>query len=244
MQQSPKPTPALHVRLSPSRITWVLGLTALLLVLVSTAGQLTKHLVHHEGAYGLIDQFYLDREANLPSFFSAMLLLFAALLLAAIATLAKKAQMPYRLQWALLALLFLYLALDEACELHEWLTGPTRRLLGDRVAGLGHAAWVIPALAIALVFTLLCVMFFFHLPARTRLLFVTAAVLLVSGGVGVEVASGLYAASHGRNGLTYVLLVTLEESAEMAGAVVFDYALLCYLAEQYRGFYLWLGEPR
>ena len=42
---------------------------------------------------------------------------------------------------------------------------------------------------------------------------------------------GRFAELHGGDNPTYVVIVTIEESLEMAGVIVFIWALLCYLAD-------------
>jgi hypothetical protein len=63
---------------------------------------------------------------------------------------------------------------------------------------------------------------------------VVAATLLIGGAIGIELVGGRYAELHGSEHLTYSMIVTLEESLEMAGVIVFIYALLKYIADNYK----------
>jgi hypothetical protein len=60
-----------------------------------------------------------------------------------------------------------------------------------------------------------------------------AGALFVGGALGVEAVSGKHASLHGEQNLTYHLIITIEELLEMAGLVVFVYALLDYIGRQF-----------
>lgn len=209
-------------------------MTALLLVLASITGQLTKYVSGHDFVYGLIPLFDVDHENNIPTFFSASLLLLAALLLALITALKKAVHAPYEFQWALLSFTFLYMAIDEAASIHELLIVPMRNLLGQQAGGIFFFAWVIPGIAVAMVFGLSYLKFLLHLPAKTRWRVIIAATLYLGGAIGMELIGGHYADLHGMNNLTYSITTTVEESLEMAGVIAFIYALLNYSADNYK----------
>jgi len=223
-----------YITLSPLKITRALGVTALLLVLASITGQLTKYVWGHDVVYGLIRLFYVDYENNIPSYFSASLLLLVALLLALITALKQAAHAAYGFQWALLSFTFLSMAIDEAASLHELLIVPMRGLLGQQARGIFFFAWVIPGIAVAMIFGMSYLKFLLHLPTKTRWRFVIAATLYLGGALGMELIGGRYAASHGMENLAYSMTATVEESLEMAGVIVFIYALLNYIADNYQ----------
>jgi hypothetical protein len=60
-----------------------------------------------------------------------------------------------------------------------------------------------------------------------------AATLFLGGALGVELVGSRYAEFHGGENLTYNIIATVEESLEMAGVIVFIYALLKYIADNY-----------
>ncbi len=166
-----------------------LGAIASVLVLASLGGQLTKYLTGDNSVYVLVRLLNLNRErGNIPTFFSALLLLFAALLLWIIGVMKRKSRGPYALHWTILAFTFLYLAVDEATVIHELLNRPTRELLGNlNIGTFNFAWWAIPGTAITLFFGLLFLKFLLHLPLETRLFVLLAAILYVGGAIGVEV---------------------------------------------------------
>lgn len=175
----------------------------------------------------------VDREANVPAFFSMLLLLFAATLLGLIAVIKTRLADQYRWHWALLAFGFVYMAFDEIGEVHEKLIDPMRAALGGQDLGIFYFAWVVPAIAVVSIVAFVFFRFWWNLPLRTRLLFVLAGALFLSGAIGVEMLNGKYAEIYGKRQIIYQLLATIEEFLEMTGVVLFVYALLDYLARHH-----------
>jgi hypothetical protein len=223
-----------QISLNPSSIARVLGAVAFLLVLASIGGQLTAYLTGHAHVYGLVRLFYVDAENNIPTDFSTLLLLFAALLLAVITVLKRKQTGSPVSHWAILSFGFLFMAADEAWSFHEMLIKPVGKLLGDDNLGVFYFAWVIPGIALVLVLALFFLRFLLHLPAKTRLTFLMAATLYIGGAIGVELIGGRFAELHGTRNLMYSMIVTVEESLEMAGVIIFIWALLVYIADNYK----------
>ena len=213
-------------------IVRLLAATAALLLLASVAGQLVKYLTGHDHVFGLVPLFFIDAEKNLPSGFSALLLLIAAQLLCIIAVLEKKRAGTDTGYWILLAAGFAFMAADEALAFHERLMRPMRNLLGEDL-GIFHFAWVIPGIVLVLVLTPFMLRFLWRLPARTRRYFVVAAVLYLGGAIGFELVGSGFAAVHGIHNLPYTMIATVEEGLEMAGAIVFIRALLECVAARF-----------
>jgi hypothetical protein len=223
-----------EIRIRPSSITMLLGIIAFLLVIASVAGQLSTYLTGHNWAYGFIPLFDLDRELNIPSFFSMLLLLFAALILSVIAGLEKKRKGAPTSYWAALSFILLFMAFDEIVSIHEKLIDPVRDLLNVDSLGIFFYAWVIPGMVIVFIFTLVFLKFWLSLPAKTRNYFLIAAVFYVGGSIGMELVGGSYAEINGANNLVYNMMVTVEESLEMAGIILFIRGLLGYIAQDHK----------
>ena len=222
------------ISLNPSAIARTLAAVAVLLVLASVAGQFSRFVLGHDDLCGLVDLFYIDEEENLPTYFSVLLILFAALLLAVIAILNGKQGKPHVFNWAILSFGFLYMAFDEAFQVHERLVIPVRTLLGDGHLGIFYFAWVIPGIILVLILGLLYLRFVLHLPPTTKLRFLIAAALYIGGVIGAELIGGRYVELHGDRNWTYSLIATVEESLEMAGLIFFNWALLKYCAEHFK----------
>ena len=222
-----------QISLNPFKIARVLGSVAFFLVLTSIAGQLMFYMTGNK-LYGLVLLFGVDAEYNIPTFFSMLLLLFAALLLSVITILERKRTASHVLHWAILSFGFLLMAIDEVVAIHERLVNPIRRLLGGGHLGIFNFAWVMPGIALVLVLALFFLQFWLRLPAKTRLTFLMAAAIYILGCIGFELIGGHYAELHGLKNLTYVMLTTVEESLEMAGVIVFIWGLLVYLADNHK----------
>lgn len=220
-----------QVSVSPSRTARVLGAVWLLLVLVSLGGQVARSVLGD--SYRLPPIFNVDREQNVPTYFTVLLMLLAALLLGVIAVLQRKQRAPHVSKWAILSFGFVLMAYDEAFQVHETLNRPIRALMGDGNLGLFFFAWVIPGLAVVVILGLFFVRFLRYLPATTRRAFLMAATLYLGGAIGAELIGGRHVELHGLGNWTYRIIATIEETLEVAGLVVFIRALLKYCADNH-----------
>lgn len=221
------------ISLNPHAITRALCAVAFLLVLASITGQLSRFLLGQGHVFGLVNLFNLDAEMNIPTLFSTLLLLFAALLLSVISLLKSKSKNSDLSKWTILSFGFLFMAFDEAFQVHEGLNFPVRRLLGDGDLGIFYFAWVIPGIALAFILSLYFLKFLWRLPRKTMVNFLIAATLYIGGCIGFELIGGRYVELNGFDNLTYNIIATFEESLEMAGVIVFIKALLEYIAENF-----------
>ena len=205
------------------------------LTLASTAGQAARYFRGFNYALGLIPALDLNREWNIPSWYSSGLLLLSAILLALIAAEAWQARRPDAAHWSGLAIVLSLLSIDEAVAIHEAWSVPLRQLLGV-TGGPLYYAWVIPAMMSVLLVALLYWRFFSALPKATKRRFLLAAALYVGGAVGIELFEGCYISRMGTNEtFTYALMVSAEELLEMCGVVVLIHGLLCYLGGRLGG---------
>lgn len=221
--------PSHAISIKSSNIARFLAKLALFFIIACAATQLVCFISGHCGLLGLTTLFNLDYENNFPSFFSMLLLLFASLLLAIICIVEQQRNNRYIKHWVILAFGFLYIALDEIISLHEGLIVPIRQLFGKNLPNLFHWAWVIPGILVVIFVGLYFCKFLLHLPKRTAKFFVLAGIIYIAGAIGMELINGYYAALHVYFNYTYIILTIIEESLEMAGVVVFIYALLDYI---------------
>jgi len=205
----------------------VLAAAAVFLVIASSAGQFSTYVLGHGYVFGLVNLFSLDREGNVPTWFSAFLLLSCAALLTIITLVRREESDRWWTYWCGLAVIFLYLSMDEAASIHELTITPVRDLLD--VGGIFHWAWVIPGMIFVAAIGLTYFKFVLSLPRRTRSHFVVAAAVFLGGALGVEMAGAAWFEEFGRRNLGYVTFWTVEETLEMAGLIIFLYALLRYI---------------
>lgn len=219
--------------LSRDALMRTLSGVAICLVGASVAAQLARFGLERS-APGVLAVFSLGREQNLPTFFSALLMILATLLLAVIASLAVNGKKPDVSRWVILSGGFLLMAYDELFSVHESLIRPVRSMMGDLDLPIFHFAWVVPGIVLVLVLGLFFAGFLLRLPPATRRIIVIAATLYLGGAIFVEMIEGAFIVREGPFSMTYAMIVTVEESLEMAGLLVFLYALLGYLADTYR----------
>ncbi|GAA5192183.1 hypothetical protein GCM10025772_20740 [Ferrimonas gelatinilytica] len=197
-----------------------------ILLLASLLAQTQLVDENHRYIIRLANLFYFGGENNFPTAFSSFLLLFSAGLFLLFG------RLEYREQgyWNLLGFIFACLAMDEAFEFHESLTSPMQKLLGPGDLGIFHYAWVIPgALAVLL---LASVLFrFWWRQERLRWSLLLAAVVFLSGALGVEALGGRYMEQHGAMDHSYRLMTQVEESLEMLGVLLLIRTLLSHLAK-------------
>ena len=199
------------------------------LVAASSFGQFSTYVLGHTHLFGMVNLFSLDREANIPSWYSSVSLLFCGILLAVIGHTSRLHAERWWRHWMGLAIIFGILAVDEAASIHELSIEPLRNLLG--AGGLLHWTWVVPGAIFVVFVGAVYLRFIAALPRRTRLLFVISAITFVGGALGLEMLGAAWFDVHGRRNLGYSFFWTVEETLEMCGVLIFIYALLGHLSQ-------------
>ena len=221
----------MEIILKPRKTAGILSTIVLLLTLAHIAGQYSTYYLGYDNIFGLIPQFNLNSEQNIPALFSTLILLLSSILLAIITYAVKKTGASYFYNWLGLSLIFLFLSMDESLSFHESMTVPLRK--GLNTSGILFYAWVIPYGIALLILIFLYLKFFISLPAKTRKLFIIAAVVYLLGVIGIELMGGRIDEQIGRHNATYVVYSTIEEVLEMGGIVVFIYALMNYISTEF-----------
>jgi hypothetical protein len=180
--------------------------------------------------FGLVDLFDFDIEGNIPTLYSSVAILFCAALLAIIARSNWKKRDHWRMYWLGLAVLFLFLAVDEGVALHEYLSNIFEEFM--EAEGLLYFLWVVPYGIATVIVGLIYLRFVLHLPQSTKRLFIAAGLIFLMGAVGIEMLSAQEVDRNSTYTITYCLLYTVEEIFEMLGIVLFIYALLSYIVQE------------
>lgn len=222
------PDPRL-VRIPPRHISTLLAIVVTALVALHLAGLIFVFALGHsrrEGWSGAWQRtFNLNLEGNVPTFYAASALLLCALLLAWLG----RADPPPGEQWRWfgLAMVFAFLAVDEAAQLHERLSHPVRTAFA--LPDVFHFAWVLPYGVALLALAAAYAPFLLRLARRPRAYLFLAAVLY-GAALPLEMLGGAETAGGGKRSLRYAAISTVEEVCEMAGVVVFAHGLLLLLA--------------
>jgi len=171
--------------------------------------------------------FKLTGEFNLPTLFSAGILLFAGILL--LLVYASQKYKPFRLHWLFLGLIFIFLSLDESLMIHESLSRFIRKNI-EVEGSIRYGTWSIPYLIITFLIGLMYLRFVLHLPKLTKLLFISSGFIYVMGAGGLELLEGYLFLEFGEESLLYRIVHWIQEVLEMLGIILFIYATVDYLA--------------
>jgi hypothetical protein len=218
----------ISLQLNRSRVMpWLWAVTGTLVAL-NVAVAALRDFTGHQTIFGLVPLFDVNSERSIPTFFSACILLGASSLLLLI-TKAKCARHDrFGFHWAVLAVGFFLLAMDEVAGFHERMTRPVNIVFGT-VHGLWYHTWMVAGAAVVLLVVLFYLKFLFHLPVRYQRSFFLAGIIYIGGAIGVEMLGGRYFEIHG-NDFIHTIYTALEEGMEMSGIVLFIGALLPYFA--------------
>lgn len=151
-----------------------------------TAVMLFAHITTQVGIYAFgadkhwLDVLNMDRELNLPTLFSTMLLLTAARLLM---QLSKASLQESADDWTLLSRIFMFLAVDEALQIHEILILPDLR---HHIHPALASTWVIPYSLISIGLLLRFRHFLTTLSAKTSNGVLCAGGVYISGAIGMN----------------------------------------------------------
>ncbi|MFY0637813.1 hypothetical protein [Maricaulis maris] len=195
------------------------------LIALSLGNALALGLVHYGGitdGWGIVTLLHFDREQNLPTLFSVLLLLGASGLAVRQASI-QPDQTVLRTGWYTVATVLALMAIDEFVSVHERVDAAMRYYLGTDV--LPYAAWPIPyVLGLAALGAILW-RWFVALGLWRALALMTAGAIYLGGAVGMEFIAGEYLTRldphhAGVTDLTRDLLATLEETLEMIGLIL------------------------
>lgn len=210
------------------RVVTTLAALAAGLLFLHGLGLYFRYGLGHPYAKGFVPMFNLDTEGNIPTFYSSLILVMASLLIYWITRNEELAGSKYATQWRLMSLIFFFLALDEATQIHELLNMPLKNAFGLQ-GGVFFFAWVIAGMAIVTFLAALYLRFMKDLPSRFRSQLLLAAAFYLTGVIAFELVGGNYASLHGQANMPYELIATGEELFEITGLIILVNALIKYL---------------
>ena len=204
------------------------------LLLAITAGFLVAHCVVQVGIYGFgaekhwLDSLNMDRELNLPTLFSSSLLLISALLMQ---RLGHNSNPDAADDWRLLSKIFIFLALDEALQIHEILIIPGLR---HQVHPALASTWVVPYAVLALILLWRFRRFLSSLSRATASRLLRAGAVYIGGAIGMEMIGSFAVRSSliRLHSPWYGAITGLEEALELLGIILLIDALLRALLDQ------------
>lgn len=177
--------------------------------------------------FGLLNLLWLDREANLPAWFSSVLFFIAAILSALIASATRRER--GHVGWRVVAVILVLLSIDEVAQLHELLASYPVNAggLGLFPEGGRLFSWVTFAIPPVAAVCWVAVRFLRTLPSAVGNRLAAGLALFLTAALGIEALTGQIAFES--QTWTYLIMATIEEGAEMIGVILFIDGLLVHL---------------
>ncbi len=216
------------IRVSPLRVALALAAIAVLLLIAHLGAEAVRTTVGENLPDRATGIWNLDEENNIPTWYASIMLALVAFGLAFVGLMKYQERDRHWWQWFAIALIPLFLSLDDMAQLHEALSDPLSEEYGFN--GLLHWAWVVVALPVVAVLTVLFLPFLRRLPARTAILLLAGAGIVFSGGVILEMFEGWWVEANGHGGVIIFSMVTVQEVMEMLGSIIALYAVIDYAA--------------
>lgn len=173
--------------------------------------------------------FDLGSEANIPTWFSSLILFISACLLFLISYYKGK-QYKFQKYWKILGFIFVLLSIDELASIHEDFNNPVRSLF--HAGGIFYWSWIIPAIMILIIMFFVFLKFLLSLPKSTRNLITISGIIYIGGAVGLEMIGGLLYSKHLDGSFMMKIENFFEEMMEMTGILIFIWSLLNYIKNE------------
>lgn len=219
----------LAVPVDPRRVGRVLAVVVAGLIATTFLAQLLRW----KGVDRLARFFDSNVKVNIPTGYKVFALTAGALIILAIARLAKRSGDRWAREWHWLAGVVGFLALDETIYLHQSVS----EILDDRdiLPGSIHFSWILFYLPLAAIVVLILLRFIFALPSDTKRRFIAAGLLFGGGAGGIEIVKGKLADTYGETAMQFRLAAAFSDSLEEIGLAVLIVAALIELARRSRG---------
>lgn len=215
----------------PIRPKKILGLLLIVILFLQITNIIGLIFYFNNNPIGwLFNLFNIRTEGNIPAYYSSMTILIASFLLGFISFFRRLNGLNHVL-WFVLSLIFFYLSVDEAVQLHE----RVGIIVENNFNPTGYLSWgwVIPYGLLFLIFSAVYLFTFLpQLPRKIALLFMISGSIFVLGALGVEMIGAKNYHSDNSSEVIYVICYSIEEFLEMLGIAIFIYALLLYIKEE------------
>ena len=221
----------MDIEKSPRKILVMLLSIIGFLLFANIMGIVSTYAFDHGKVYGLIDLFDFDNERNIPTLYSSLQLIAVSLLLSIIGVKHISNSAIY-VPWLALAVIFLFLAVDETAMIHERFSLPVGTTLEP--TGLLYFSWVVPYGLAVLVCLIAFSRFLLRLPKEAMRRFMASGAIYVTGAIGFEMLSARHKESYGSKNVVFAMFYTCEELLEMLGVAFFVYALLAYISSEFQ----------
>ncbi len=204
---------------------WII---ATCLIILGVIVALLLAFTPYKTALGLIPLFNMDLELTVTAYYNSFILAFSALMLLLIAQDKKKTKDKFWKYWRFLSFGFLFLSLDEAASIHEFIANIPRHYM--QITSPINFAIAILGFAVTLITLTIYFKFLMSLPSNTRMQFLVSGFVYVLGAFGAELMGGFISSvGPGWSSGYYLTEVVIEESLEIIGITLFIRALILYI---------------
>ncbi|HEY9823865.1 MAG TPA: hypothetical protein V6D19_00335 [Stenomitos sp.] len=220
----------MNFTIHPKRVARFLLNLGFILAFMSLIGQVVRYFLNlpvpSKISSRIIYLLNIDQEYNIPTFYSATLLLICAALLFFIGFIEKDRRRNDSFYWTSLSFIFIYLTIDELFEFHE---AVNEIILQNVTLTSAKGPWEVLGLFLVAIFALFYARFFYKMPQKIKSLCFLAAVLFLIGSTVIEILGvHFFPSIYHQNLFVSEVITTIEEMLEIAGTCTFIYALLLY----------------
>lgn len=229
-----KPYNPLEIVILPNSITTLLSRLVILLAAGHIAVYVMSFLfdIRSTPMSGLFVFLNMGDESNLPTYVSALYLLFAGCLCLLISRDEFNRKKRLNWYWLGLAVGLLLMSMDEAAMIHEGVVASFLRAYISRGSGIMYYIWYKAYIPVVLVIACLYLPFLKRLSIRYSLRFILSGIVYFTGSLGFEMLESHLVYYNSSEGLKLLgLSILVEETLEMMGIVILIHTLLLYLGE-------------
>ena len=177
------------------------------------------------GSFRFNSLFYLNEESNIPTYFSGLNLMFAAILTFILSLNRNNVTSVSTNFWRLLSIIFLFLSFDEVAMFHERIYRLTVLFTEYLNTPL---VWYVPYSFLALFVIIILWKNFFRLDFKTKIYMGSSAIMFLMGSIIFEHISNncesMFQIECGQ--LTLFWLSSIEEILEMFSICIFNYSVI------------------
>ncbi len=216
------------LKATPNSVARFLAIITFFLATINIANQIAIY------SFGLDKEllllFNMDKEVNIPTLFSVILLLICASLVLISYKNLNPINNKLKKRWRALRWLFIFLALDEGLQIHEILIIPS---IKPMLPAIFTVVWVIPYGILAIIALVYFLPVLASLPSVLRQKTLLSGAIYLLGALGFEmIGSFLVRTGDIRlHGISYGAIFTIEETLEMIGLIIFVHTLLRYIVD-------------
>lgn len=218
--------------IKPDLVLQILVQTLAVLIPLGLLGGYLRISGYYDDWWWYIHVFDMEYESSFATLLTVICMLLCVLTLIANGESSRDDKPVWiRWSWHLLALVFCYLAFDEAFRVHEYAI--LHWQFNYDFLDFLYYPWVLPYLIFAATVAIIYIPFLLKIPRNIAVRMVIAGACYVGGAAGVEIIQALEdRASQSTETIPYMLYYTVEESMELMGIFLFLHALLLSLHQR------------